>query len=138
MAQEVCVFVILSWPNQPPARATIAGWWRAHEVAADPLHEATARLTIAGIARPGYHLTVTGGRGGRRQASARLAGDTFFIPLTFGNSSDWFSSCCSSAPGDRRPNVALLAHALGEVARLRGMGGVVVPDVPGSHAVASR
>ena len=22
-------------------------------------------------------------------ASARLAGDTFFIPLTFGNSSDW-------------------------------------------------
>jgi deazaflavin-dependent oxidoreductase (nitroreductase family) len=34
----------------------------------------------------------TGRRSGRRYvtpASARLAGDTFFIPLTFGNSSDW-------------------------------------------------
>jgi deazaflavin-dependent oxidoreductase (nitroreductase family) len=34
----------------------------------------------------------TGRRSGRSYvtpASARLAGDTFFIPLTFGNSSDW-------------------------------------------------
>jgi len=34
----------------------------------------------------------TGRRSGRRYVtptSARLAGDTFFIPLTFGNSSDW-------------------------------------------------
>jgi deazaflavin-dependent oxidoreductase (nitroreductase family) len=35
------------------------------------------------------HTGRRSGRGYVTPASARLAGDTFFIPLTFGNSSDW-------------------------------------------------
>jgi deazaflavin-dependent oxidoreductase (nitroreductase family) len=36
-----------------------------------------------------HHTGRRSGRGYVTPASARLAGDTFFIPLTFGNGSDW-------------------------------------------------
>ena len=100
-------------PATQPATPATAGPSRLVRVTFGPLtkilNPAIVKLAGRRHVRFAARITHTGRRSGRRYVtpvSARLAGDTFIIPLTFGSQSDWSRNVRSAGGCEIRFNGA--------------------------------